>query len=431
MSTPMPPAEPAPPVPTVALQEPTRRVNGLFLGTLALANLGIMLAFYTPIQNLLPRMSEEISGADGKEFALAVVTGVGVLGSVVGNPLAGALSDRTTSRFGRRRPWLLGGAIVGAIAVSLLTLQSTVLGLAITWLFAQVSVNSAYAALTATIPDQVPVNQRGVASGWVGLAQTLGIVLGVALVSFVVTGLAAGHYLTSALLLLLVLPFLAVLKDPVLPREDREPFHLGRFVKGFWVSPRLYPDFAWAWGARFLVQLGSAIATLYLLFFLKDRIGLDDTAAQQNQTILIGLYAFGTMATAVVGGYFSDRSGRRKIFVIEATVVMAVAAVILAFTTTIGPAFVAALILGLGYGWYLAVDQALITQVLPAARDRARDLGVINIANSAPQVLAPVIALAALTVFGRDDFGYPALYIVTAIVTLLGAVAIVPIKSVP
>lgn len=417
--------------PVGALQEPTARVRGGFFAGLALANLGIMLAFYTPIQNLLPRMSEEIAGADGKEVALAVVTGVGVLGSVIGNPLAGALSDRTTSRFGRRRPWLLGGALVGALAIVVLTVQSTVIGLAITWLFAQASVNAAYAGLTATIPDQVPVNQRGVASGWVGLAQTLGIVLGVALVSFVVLGLDAGTVMTAVLLVLLVLPFVFRLRDPQLPAGEKPPFRLGEFIKGFWVSPRLYPDFAWAWGARFLVQLGSAIATLYLLFFLQDRIGLNSTDAQQAQTLLIGLYALGTMATAVVGGYFSDRSGKRKIYVVEATCVMAVAAVILMFTTTTGPALVAALILGLGYGWYLAVDQALITQVLPAARDRARDLGVINIANSAPQVLAPVIAAAVITIFGRDAAGYPMLYAVTAIVTLLGAAAVWPIKSVP
>jgi len=84
-------------------------------------------------------------------------------------------------------------------------------------------------------------------------------------------------------------------------------------------------------------------------------------------------------------------------------------------------------ILGLGYGWYLAVDQALITQVLPAAVDRARDLGVINIANSLPQVLAPVIAAPIVTTLG----GYPVLYVVTAIVGLAGAVAVLPIKSVP
>lgn len=412
--------------PVGALTEPTRRVPGVFLALLALANLGIMLAFYGPIQNLLPRMSEQIEGTDGKETALAIILGVGVIGSVIGNPLAGALSDRTTSRWGRRRPWLVGGALVGAMAIGLIPFQTSVVALTILWLFVQASVNSSYAALTATIPDQVPVEQRGVASGLVGLAQTLGIVLGVAVPAFLVTSLTGGSWAIAVLLVILVAPFVLYLKDPQLPKEQRPAFQLAEFVKGFWVSPRLYPDFAWAWAARFLVQLGSAMATLYLLFFLQDHIGMSSEDAQQAQTGVIGLYALGTILTAVVGGYLSDRSGRRKIYVVWATVVMAVAAIILAAATGLTMTFVAAFILGLGYGWYLAVDQALITQVLPTAIDRGRDLGVINIANSLPQVLAPVIAAPLVNHLG----GYPVLYLATGVVTLLGAVAVLPIRSV-
>ena len=416
----------APSIPTPALTEPTVRVRATFLATLALANLGIWLAFFTPIQNLLPRFSEDIAGADGKETALAIVTGVGAFVAIIANPLAGALSDRTTSRFGRRRPWLLLGALFGAIAIALLSTQSTIVGLAVFWGLGQAAINASYAGLTATIPDQVPVAQRGVASGWVGLSQTLGIVLGVALVTFVVLGLVPGTYLTAVLAFVLVIPFVLVLKDPPLPRADRPPFKLGEFLRGFWVSPRKHPDFAWAWLARFLVSLGSALATLYLLFFLQDRVGLDETSAGQGQTLLVGLYALGTILTAVIGGLLSDRSGKRKIYVIVATLIMAVAALLLIGTTTLQLAMVAALTLGLGYGVYLAVDQALITQVLPSAEDRARDLGVINIANSAPQVLAPVIAAPIVTALG----GYPVLYAVTAAIVILGALAIIPIKSV-
>jgi len=367
---------------TKALAEPTVRVPGIYLAGMALANLGIMLAFYTPIQNLLPRLSEQIAGADGKEVALAVVLGIGVIGSVIGNPLAGALSDRTTSRFGRRRPWMLGGALLGMVALFILPSMNTIIGLTILWLFIQFSVNASYAALTATIPDQVPVEQRGVASGWVGLAQTLGIVLGVALVSFVVLGLTSGTYLIAILFFLLVIPFMFILKDPKLDPADRPPFHLGTFVKGFWISPKQYPDFAWAWLARFLVALAISMSTLYLLFYLQDHLGFSSEEAGQKQTILIALYAFGTMLTAVVGGAISDRSGKRKKFVVTSTIIVACAALLLAFTKEFNVAVIAAVILGLGYGWYLAVDQALITQVLPAAVDRARDLGVINIANS-------------------------------------------------
>ena len=409
-----------------ALAEPTRRARPVLLGTMALCNLGVMLAFYAPLQNLLPRLSESVAGASGKESTLAVITGVGVIGSVVGQPLTGALSDRTTSSWGRRRPWLLGGALAGAVAVAVLPYLSTVLAITLVWLVAQFTINATFAALTATIPDQVPVEQRGVASGLMGLAQTVGIVAGVALVSFVVTSLHAGFALTALLLAILAVPFLLTLHDARLEPADRPPFRLRQFLRGFWVSPRLYPDFAWAWCARFAVQLGNAIGTVYLLFFLKDRIGLPETDAEQAQTLVIALYAAGSILTAVVGGYVSDRTGRRKRFVIISTAVMAAAAVMLAMFTVLPMVYVAGFLLGAGYGWYQGVDQALVTQVLPGARDRARDLGVINIANSAPQVIAPVIAFVCVIHLG----GYPTLYLVTGIVTLLGAWAIRPIRSV-
>ena len=414
-----------------ALAEPTVRVRAVFMIGLALANLGIMLAFFTPILNLLPRLSEEIAGSDGKEAALAVVTGVGVIGSVIGNPLAGALSDRTTSRFGRRRPWMLGGSLLGLVGLFLMPHMTSVIALTALWLVVQFAVNAAYAGLTATIPDQVPVDQRGVASGLVGLAQAIGPVIGVGLVTYVVLSLNGGSYLTAFLFVLFVLPFMFILKDPPLPKDKQPPFDLGAFIKGFWVSPKAHPEFAWAWLARFLVSLGFAMSTLYLLFFLQDHLGFPAQEAGTRQTNLLLGYTLGIIITAVLGGYISDRLGKRKVFVIVATIVMAIAGVILAFTPAnnagYGLAMIAAVILGLGYGWYLSVDQALITQVLPTAGDRARDLGVINIANSMPQVLAPVLCALFVTVLG----GYTSLYLATAVITLIGAIAVVPIKSVP
>ena len=407
-----------------ALEEPTVPVRRGFITAVVLANLGIMLAFYTPIQNLLPRLAQDVA-PDSKEAALAWITGAGAFASIIFNPLAGALSDRTTARWGRRKPWVLLGALVGAMAILALGLPGTVIGLAVIWFLAQMSVNAAYAGLTATVPDQVPIRQRGLVSGWVGLAQTLGVVLGVAIVSFVVTDLRTGLLVTAVLLVILVLPFVLGARDIPLGRANQPPFSLGTWLRGFWISPRLHPDFAWAWLTRFLMMLGNAMATLYLLFWLQDEVGYAEP--EQGQTVLIALYAVGTMLTAVVFGAMSDRSGRRKIYVISATAVMAVAAIILAFFPVFPAAMLAALILGLGYGMYLGVDQALVTQVLPRAIDRGRDLGVINIANSAPQVLAPVIAAPIVTGAG----GYTSLYLLTAAITLLSAVLVTRIRSVP
>lgn len=411
------------------LAEPTAAIGGLYVATVSIANLAIWVAFFTPLQNLLPRLSEQVAG-DGKETALAIISGVGAFVAIIANPLAGALSDRTTSRFGRRRPWALGGALIGALAIAVLPFAGSILVLALLWAIAQGSINSAFAGVTASIPDHVPVRQRGVVSGWVGLSQSIGLVIGVAIVTILVTALRPGTWLTALLFVLLVVPFVVTYREPRLLPEQRPRVSLGEFFRGFWVSPKRYPDFAWAWAARFLVSLGNAVAVIYLLFFLQDKLGFASEEAGKRQATLIVIYTLGIVVTTVVAGKLSDRSGRRKVYVIVSSVIMAVAATLFAFAADFTLAMVAAAVLGLGYGVYLAVDQALITQVLPSAGDRARDLGVINIANSAPQVIAPIIAGGLIAAFGTNP-GYLLVYVAAGLVTLAGAVAIRPIRSVP
>jgi MFS family permease len=130
--------------------------------------------------------------------------------------------------------------------------------------------------------------------------------------------------------------------------------------------------------------------------------------------------------TSVVGGAISDRMGKRKPLVIASSAVISAAALILAFEPTWTGAIAGAAVLGVGFGAYLAVDFALISQVLPAALDRGRDLGVINIANSLPQVIAPPIASFFVVLWG----GYVSLYVAAAVIGLLGAVFVVKIKGV-
>jgi MFS family permease len=224
---------------------------------------------------------------------------------------------------------------------------------------------------------------------------------------------------------LLAVPFTLATPDDPLPRAHRAPLRPRALLAGLWLSPRQHPDFAWAWITRFLVQLGNALGTLYLLYFLRDKVG--HPHPEDGLLVLILVYAAGLTATTVVAGRRSDRTGRRKVFVVWAGIVMAGAALLLAGWPTWTGAVVAAAVLGGGYGVYVAVDAALITQVLPEASDRAKDLGVINIANSAPQVLGPALAAPIVVYLG----GYPVLYALTAVVTLLGSVFVLRIRAVP
>lgn len=416
--------------PPAALAEPRDRVGAGWIGGITAGVLGIYMAFFTPIQILLPIQLGAIDPAS-KVATFGLVTGAGALVAVIANPLAGALSDRTTSRFGRRHPWTLGGTVLGAAALIWLGYQTSVLGVLIGWCVAQAALNTAYASINAGVPDHVPVNQRAVVSGWIGFPQALGLVLGAIAVTMLVTGTASGYLVIAVALVVLVLPFVLASADPPLPRVHRPALSWRRLLAGFWVSPREHPDFAWAWITRFLVMLGNSTGTLYLLFFLEDAVGYERLfpghSADEGVLILTLIYTGGVVATAVVSGVVSDRIGRRKALVTASAAVIAVAALLLTFWHTWPMSMIAAGVMGAGFGVYLSVDQALITQVLPAAADRAKDLGVINIANSAPQVLGPAIAAPIVAGLG----GYTGLYGLTAAITLLGGVLVWKVRSVP
>jgi len=233
-----------------------------------------------------------------------------------------------------------------------------------------------------------------------------------------------GYWLCAAALLLSVLPYLFHRDDPVLQKDVLPRFRLREFLRGFWISPRLYPDFAWAWLTRFLVNVGNQLTIVYLLFFLRDILKHEDPPA--GVLVLTGTYALMVMITAVLVGPWSDRVGLRKPFVIGSSATIAMAALILAFFPVWPGALAGAAVLGIGFGAYLAVDFALLTQVLPLAADRGKDMGIINVANSLPQVVAPTLALLAVTAWG----GYRSLFITAAVIGLLGAVFVVKIKSV-
>ncbi|KUM41275.1 MFS transporter [Arthrobacter sp. EPSL27] len=420
---------PAAPGPTaVALAEPDRPVRPVWISGVVLVNVGINAAFFGPLQVLLGQQAAAFSEGD-KEAILALVTGAGAAVSLVANPLFGAFSDRTTSRLGRRVPWVLFGAILGAAALIALAGAPSVAIMTLLWCLVQAGCNGAYAAITAAIPDRVPVAQRGTVGGLAAMGQTVGILAGAVIAAAVAGNFAAGYLVCAVALLAGVGLYYFKNDDVPLPAGSRPPFSLAAFARGFWISPVLYPDFAWAWLTRLLVNIGNHMVTLYLLFFLKDAVRLEETqgiAPEFGVLILTGLYAVMVIITSVIGGRLSDRMGRRKPLVIISSVIIAVASLILAFAPNWTGALLGASVLGIGFGCYLAVDFALITQVLPTALSRGRDLGVINIANSLPQVLAPLIAFPFVTLWG----GYVSLYIAAAVIGLLGALFVVKIKGV-
>ncbi len=424
-----------PEVQPAALAEPTQQVRYRWIGGLTLASLGMWMANQTPQQVMLALQLQDITPRH-KIVALGVVTGVGALSSALATPVVGALSDRTAhgrrqGRFsGRRHRWTLAMVVLAAACLALLAAQGTVLGVALLWFLFSAFQNGEYATLSAAIPDHVPVRQRATVAGWIGMPIAVGLVLGTILVVQVLgQDLVSGYLTLAVLMVLLALPFVLFTPDHPLAPEHREPFSWRRMAAAYWLSPREYPDFGWAWLTRFLASLAIAMGTLYLLYFLRDavhyaRLFPGQTAAD-GLLILILIYTVCVMLAAIVGGIISDRRGRRKMMVTVSGLLMAAAAVLLTFWQTWPAALAAAFLYGFGYGAYIAVDQALITQVLPRAGDRAKDLGIINIAIVCPFAIGALIAAPLVSLAG-----YQALFGATAVVAVAASTGVWQIKSV-
>ena len=418
-----------------ALAEPTEPVTKGWIGTLGLASLVMWMASITPLQVVIPAQIQSLD-PHGKILALGLISAFGAVASLLATPLAGAFSDRTTAAYGflhlrgRRHRWTLAMAVLSAICLSLMGWQHSVVTVGLLWVLFSAFQNGEYASLSAAVPDHVPVNQRATVAGWIGMPQALGVVLGTALVAYVFTSSAGGYLSLAIPLVLLTLPFVLTSPDHPLEPEHAAPLAFRDLLRAYWISPRQYPDFAWAWITRFLASLAINMGTLYLLYFLRDRIHYQrlfpGQTASQGLFILIAIYTGCVIITAIVGGIISDRIGKRKMIVTVSGALMGVAALLLTLVETWPASIGAAALFGTGFGAYLAVDQALITQVLPAAKDRAKDLGIINIAIVGPAALAG--AFAAVLV---DLSGYPALFGATALVALTGSVLVWKIKSVP
>lgn len=399
-----------------------------WIALFATAWFGIWMAQLTPIQLLLPTQVDTVLNPlnwTDSVVAFGIISGIAGACALLAYPITGALSDRTTSRFGRRRPWIFAGTLVFAIALFALGMQTTIVGVGIAWSVALIGFCMLTAALTATISDQVPVGQRGFVSGWVSAPQALGTVLGIVLVMVLGLGLLAGYALMSLLVVVLVLPFVLVIPDEVLPKVLRPKFSFGSLVKGFWINPVQHPDFGWTLLSRILVNIGNALGTTLLLYFIMFGLGREETAEDDLLNLTVVYLVFFILA-ALGFGKLSDVIGKRKPFVYAAAYLQGLAAAIIAFVPDLTITFVAAALLGTGYGCFMAVDQALATQVLPNSHTRGKDLGIMNIATTVPQAVSPLLGALIVAALG----GFMGLFLVAAGAAALGGLAVLPVKGV-
>ncbi|KNE78974.1 MFS transporter [Streptomyces fradiae] len=380
-----------------------------------LAMAGVAAGWFGPIQILLPAQAGHLAGPEGKEALLALVTGYGAAASLAANPLWGAVSDRLRSRWGRRRPVFVAGTGVGVLGLLVLSDATSATGMMTGWILVQVGLNGPLAALAALLGDRVPDAQRGTVGALFGVAQIAGVVLGTAVAVALGEG-ALGYAALAVAVPALAVSLLLVHREPA---AYRPPPEARARTSRRAVLLRPGGQFGWAWLIRFLLNLVNALVLLYLYYYLDDAVGAGDPGTLVLAVTLLNVTVAGVCAAA--GGVLSDRLRRRRAFIAAGAGLLACGAVLMALLPAVPAVLAAAVLVGAGWGSFVAVDMAVITQVLPGEESRATMLGIANIAGTLPQLLAPVLAAPLVTRLG----GYRTLYLVTAAVALL-ALACLP-----
>jgi MFS family permease len=405
----------------------THRVGWGFISLYTLAFMSTNLVFLAPVLVTLPLRVNSLVGIKQAPNSLALVAGIGALVSMFGNPFFGRMSDRTSSRLGMRRPWMVIGLVGGTVGILIVALAPNIPVVLVGWCIAQLFFNALLAALVAVLPDQVARAQRGLVSGVLGVCLPIASVSGTFLVKLFTGRPIAAFLVPCATGGFFILLFAVALKDRRLAMADRPAWSLREFASTFYVKPRTSPDFVWAFASRFLFLLAYALLTTYEAYFLLSKIG--SAVADVPQQIFLGTLAQSIVivAASLIAGKLSDRTGRRKIFVFTASIVYGLAMFAVAIASNFNGFLVGLAISGLGFGIYAAVDLALVVDVLPHKDNVAKDLGVFNIAGALPFSIAPAGAPIILAIGGGN---YGVLYAFAGICAIIGAVAILPVRGV-
>ncbi|MDN3244903.1 MULTISPECIES: MFS transporter [unclassified Streptomyces] len=406
----------------------TTNVGAGFISLFTLAYLGLWLTLTAPIMVTLPLKINDLVGTADGPGALSLVTGVGAVLAMFGNPVFGKLSDRTVSRMGMRRPWMVIGLAGGAAGLLVVALAPSLPVVIAGWALAQLSLNALLAATVAVLSDQIPAQQRGTVSGILGICMPIAMALGTYIVQLVAPiGQLAMFLFPVALAAVPIVTFVIVLRDRRLDPADRPAWSFRELASSLYVNPVKAPDFSWAWLSRFLFVMGQAFLMTYQAFYLLNKIGVAEADLPERVFVATLVSSAFWVVASLAGGRLSDVLRRRKPFVLAAAVIYSIGLVLVAFSGEMTPFLVAMAVSGIGIGVYFAIDLALVADVLPDPRNAAKDLGVFNIASALPQSIAPTVAPAILAMGGGD---YSVLFYVAAAFSVLGALTILRVRGV-
>lgn len=398
-------------------------VSGRFVVAYTAAQIGAFIGFIPLLTLLLPLKAAAIAPT-GKAELLALVALWGAVTAGLANVLAGALSDRARQRAGGRWRWMAAGLGATLASYGLIAIANTSWALLMAVVALQISLNLMLNPLAAVLPDEVPDSQKGAVSGFAGLAYPVASLFGALVIGIMLPTEPARLWAVVAAMLMLVLPFILFVR-----RRGATSFAPASPAWS-WVALKDH-DFRMAFVSRLLVQTAVAMNVLYLLFFLQRETGIASVLPGQRPEAVVGWILAASTAAAILAGLWagmaSDRSGRRRELIFAGGLCLAAGALLMAVRPQWPAPVLAQIVFGIGVGIYGVVDTALIAQVLPSRGNTGRDLGLMNVATTAAQVLAPLLALGALQLVGHD---LRLLFALSGLIATGGATAILAIQRV-
>ncbi|AQX80987.1 MFS transporter [Plantibacter flavus] len=412
---------------TIPPADSVQRAGPGFIAIYALAMFGIWMAINLPASVTLALRIAEIDPAS-KTTSYSIAAGVGTLTAVLANPFFGRLSDRTRSRFGRRRPWIMIGLVGTTVGAAVIGFSDSFPMLLLGWILMQAFVNAAIAATLAIVADRVPTSQQGLVGSLSGAASSASIVLGVFFIQAFPTSILAQIGLPVAVALVFAAALVAIFRDDA-PAPASAQFGVREFFGSFFINPRREPDFSWLLLALFLLSCGLGVVATYTVYLLQDHIAVP--VSELSDAITLSYVIPGVLAFAVgpLAGWVGDRLKRRKPMLAAAAGVGVAGMIVIAIAPTLGLFLLGVtLVTGVSAGIMMGTYIAFAITVMRDKRAAARNLGVINIALTLPFSIVPFVAPALLGV-GGGTTNYVALVVFGAVLMATAAAPLTRIRS--
>jgi MFS family permease len=369
-----------------------------------------------------------LADKDGAGRALFLVSISGAFIAVIVQPTIGSISDYTISRWGRRKPYIFIGSILDLVFLVGIASSNTLIAIAAFIALLQFSSNFAQGPFQGYVPDLVPAPQVGTASALVGLMQVLGVVSGYTIAAIAV----AAHQYAAGLVMLGVLEVATMLSVVIRVREGPSAKSRGgrpwrSIAAEAWGSDVLREkSFLWLVGSRLAILTAGSVLTQLALFYLARTMGLSERDTGIFFIPLVGLVALGTCASVVPAARISDRVGRKR--VIWASCAVSVVGLAMVAAAPVLPiAFAGALLYGISAGMFLAVDWALMTDIIPKASS-GRYMGLSNVATASAGVLALAVGGTVMDLVGGPAGPRAALFLAVVLMAI-GAVLLRPVDE--